>query len=181
MRWDYLSVDDRPPLGSLCSSGREIARTASMASGWHRADQAAKNAQEYLSAYFRDARLPRGYSKAGRELRSQIQARSAPRSSVAAVSKQVCATRWMAGPLIFTSAVRQDLYRSDTPTTAGQQAENTRLTVSLSEFASGRKSEAPAPAAQQDKTVRPKRNCPTEIKRAGIVRLRPSIGWQGHS
>jgi hypothetical protein len=59
----------------------------------------------------------------------------------------------MASPLIFTSAVRQDLYRSDTPTTAGQQAENTRLTVSLSEFASGRKSEAPAPAAQQDKTA----------------------------
>ena len=32
-------------------------------------------------------------------------ARSAPRSSVAAVSKQVCGASWLAGPLIFTSAV----------------------------------------------------------------------------
>ena len=44
MRRDYLSVDDRPPVGSLGPSGREIARTASIASGWHRAAQAARDA-----------------------------------------------------------------------------------------------------------------------------------------
>ena len=57
-----------------------------------------------------DARLPRGYSKTGRELRSKREARSAPRSSVAAVSKQVCGARWMAGPLIFTLARSRPRY-----------------------------------------------------------------------
>jgi hypothetical protein len=99
LRRDYLSVNDGPPLGSLCSSGREIARTTWMASGWHRAAQATRDAQEDLSTHFRDARLSRGYPKTGRELRAKIQARSAPRSSVAAVSKQVCRAWWMASPL----------------------------------------------------------------------------------
>ena len=51
-------------------------------------------------------RLPRGCSKTGRELRSQIQARSAPRSSVAAVPKQVWGAWWMAGPLTFCGEPR---------------------------------------------------------------------------
>ena len=95
----YLSVNNRPPMGSLCSSGREIARTASMGREWYRADHAARHARADLPTNPGHARLSRGDTKTGRELRSQVQARSASSASVAAVSKQVRGAWWLAGPL----------------------------------------------------------------------------------
>jgi hypothetical protein len=46
--------------------------------------------------------LPRGHSKTGPKLRSQRQARTAPRPSVGAVPKQVWGGWWLAGSLIFS-------------------------------------------------------------------------------
>jgi hypothetical protein len=99
MRWHHLSVDHGPPMGSLGASYREIARSAQLAGGC-RADQAARHAREDVPTYFGATGLPRGGTKAGRELRSKREARSALCPSVAAMPKQVCGPWRMATSLI---------------------------------------------------------------------------------
>ena len=89
---DVLAALDEVSMALACKRARTQ----------YHAYQAARDAQKDLSAHFRDACLPPGYSTTGRELRSEIQIGSAPRSSVAAVPEQVCGAWWMAGPLIFT-------------------------------------------------------------------------------
>ena len=92
MRWHHLSVHYGPLVGPLGASYREIARSAQLAGGC-RADQAARHAREDLPTYFGATGLPRGGTKAGRELRSKREARSARSPSVATMPKQVCG-RW---------------------------------------------------------------------------------------
>jgi hypothetical protein len=99
MRWHHLSVHYGPPVGPLGASYREIARSAQLAGGC-RADQAARHAREDVPTYVGGTGLPRGGTKAGRELRSKREARSARSPSVATMPKQVCGPWRLATSLI---------------------------------------------------------------------------------
>jgi hypothetical protein len=105
------SVHYGPPVGPLGASCREIARSAQLAGGC-RAGQAARHAREDVPAHFGATSLSRGGTKAGRELRSKIHARSALCPSVAAMPKQVCGAWRLATSLIGRARGRRTKKRS---------------------------------------------------------------------